>query len=219
MKNQWRNNRLQEIQEHATKSVNDLITEAYAQGYEDGKAFKNHKELMDRITVPKSPNQQRAELIRRAREFVENIIGKYPNFEMDIDRFTNQAVSAKFHVNAEKRTVVALVHGYFSRKLVCKGIAKCMPGDVFNEWIGKAIALARALEIEVPVEFLEAVQPDKAELGMKIYPLFVGTNNRACTLKQTTRITHEGYPGYEDGRFSSHYEILDDTRAQYEVPS
>ena len=173
----------------------------------------------------KSANQQRAELIQRAREFVDNIIGSYPNFEMDIGRFSNQAVSATFHVNAEKRTVVALVHGYFSRKLVCKGIAKCMPGDVFNVDIGKAIALARVLGIEVPQEFIHAVQPDEVVPGMVVVKHSYANIGIPQTVDYITGTSN--YSGIEEPNFwtkeksgslvPSQVNITDDTNAQYEV--
>lgn len=174
--------------------------------------------------IIKSPNQQRAELNQRAREFVEGIIGNYPNFEMVIGRFSNQAVSATFHVNAEKRTVVALVHGYFSRKLVCKGIAKCMPGDVFNESIGKAIALAKALQIDIPQEFMQAVQPDEVVVGHAIYS-FTTSGNRfdypRVEKVDKEKIHCKGEFMYKDarerhGEKSENPIILDDTNATYE---
>ena len=71
-------------------------------------------------------------------------------------------MSPEFVVNPEKRAVVALLYRTNGGALVGKGIAKCMPGDVFNEHIGKAIALGRTLGLDVS-EFEGAVQPTFAE--------------------------------------------------------
>lgn len=104
----------------------------------------------------KSPNQQRYETIQRAREFVEREVEFYSGFQI------------QFVVNDEKRTVAALIHGVYTKIIHYRGIAKCTPGDVFNADIGKAIALARALEIDIPVEFLKAIQPDEVVVGMRV---------------------------------------------------
>lgn len=72
-----------------------------------------------------------------------------------------------FEVNKEKGAVVALLKGINSNKLKAKGIAKCNPNDVYNEHIGKAIALGRALGKDVS-EFENAVQPDEIVIGHSI---------------------------------------------------
>jgi len=70
-----------------------------------------------------------------------------------------------FIVNREKRTVVALVIELDSNKAIGRGIAKCAPGDVFNSHIGRAIALRRALGLEVPAEYFEAPNPTEINCG------------------------------------------------------
>src|SRR5690625_4308108 len=75
------------------------------------------------------------------------------------------ALRAKFVINKHKRTVVVLMYGAFSNKVRSRGIAKCAPGDCFNVHIGKAIALRRALELEVPNEYLNAPQPTEVRGG------------------------------------------------------
>jgi hypothetical protein len=71
-----------------------------------------------------------------------------------------------FVVNADKRTVVAIVAYKNSREEISKGRAKCAPGDVFNEHIGKAIALRRALGLAVPVEYFEVEARDSDDLAV-----------------------------------------------------
>lgn len=123
-------------------------------------------------------NQQREELIERAKKFVEVKLGSLMNSKFvnggyeakkrENPNFCEWATKAEFIVNKEKSTVVALLKGARDPKIYSRGIAKCMPDEVFNEHIGKAIALARALEIDVPEEFMNAVQPDEIVVGMEV---------------------------------------------------
>ncbi|MFL1672174.1 hypothetical protein [Paenibacillus dendritiformis] len=71
----------------------------------------------------------------------------------------------KFRINRTKRTVVALIYGGISRTLYSRGIAKCAPGDVFNVHIGMAIALRRALGLDIPQEYVNAPQPEEVRVG------------------------------------------------------
>lgn len=64
------------------------------------------------------------------------------------------ACNAEFIVNKEKRTVVALLRPFRTSRVIARGVAKCDPNDCFNVHIGKAIALYRALGLEVPYEYL-----------------------------------------------------------------
>jgi hypothetical protein len=72
---------------------------------------------------------------------------------------------ADFKVNREKRTVVALMRGKHTGKVYARGIAKCHPDDCFNAAIGRAIALRRALGLEVPDEYINAPQPTEVRVG------------------------------------------------------
>jgi hypothetical protein len=84
--------------------------------------------------------------------------------------YDNGYLQVEFIVNKEKRTVVALLDGlYCSIGKKLRGIAKCAPGDCFNVHIGKAIALRRALGLEVPAEYLTAPQPTEVRVGDVIY--------------------------------------------------
>lgn len=71
----------------------------------------------------------------------------------------------KFQINRKKNTVVALVYGKFSRTLLSRGIAKCTPNDCFNVYIGMAIALRRALGLDIPQEYVNAPQPEEPQVG------------------------------------------------------
>ena len=91
--------------------------------------------------------------------------GITPIYEYKNRNTFGTVTKAEFVVNKEKRTVVCLLRGARTPVLYSKGIAKCAPHECFNVHIGKAIALRRALGLEIPDEYLNAPQPEKAEVG------------------------------------------------------
>lgn len=125
-----------------------------------------------------TPNEKRDELIKGSKRFILTKINSLKNSgfvrggfeakEKENPKFYHLVLNSEFIVNEEKRTVVALLRGGRNSKVYSRGIAKCMPNEAFNVYIGKAIALARALEIDVPEEFVNAVQPDGLAVGQKI---------------------------------------------------
>lgn len=184
---------------------------------------------------PLTPNQQRAAIIEKAKKFVKENKNKiHPgNDERTTIRFVGIITDKlEFVINEEKRTVVALIKGISSGDLYAKGIAKCNPSDVFNEHIGKAIALGRALGLDVS-EFEQAVQPIEIVKGMEIM-LFnsdgkdhksgvVETYN--STADEATFSAEKTYGPYAEKTGFSRcirehgYKILNDTNAKYEVSS
>jgi len=116
-----------------------------------------------------TPNQQRVAIIEKAKKFVDDLKDKEGKYSKPAT-FGDRKLRFEFVVNPEKRTVVALGRLFYYpsiRTIYAKGIAKCNPSDVFNEHIGKAIALGRALGLDVS-EFEQAVQPKEIVIGMKI---------------------------------------------------
>lgn len=167
---------------------------------------KNKLHLLEKVveaeTVEpvKSPNQQRAELIQRAREFVKSrgmSDGRFYHSEKSL------LLNGEFIVNKEKRTVVCLLRGTQTRTVFSRGIAKCMPSDVFNADIGKAIALARALQIDIPQEFTVAVQPQKVVVGMMIQlssgDSLLLTQPNPDPLRRGEKIIDDTYAEYGEG--------------------
>lgn len=71
----------------------------------------------------------------------------------------------RFEINRKKRTVVALVSLRSKEEIVAKGIAKCAPTDCFNVYIGMAIALRRALGLDIPQEYVNAPHPEEVNVG------------------------------------------------------
>lgn len=94
-------------------------------------------------------------------------VGDFVDFRM-----TTDPDRVDFFVNADKRTVVAKLYlktngfGNVVKAYATQGRAKCAPCDVFNEHIGKAIALRRALGLEVPVEYYEVEARDCDDLAV-----------------------------------------------------
>lgn len=137
-----------------------------------GKSAEAFVKAIEKHT-PKSANEQRKAIIDEAKAFVEGAKNRtggltnrkgyyYPakgvQFIADVD----------FIVNAKKRTVVAILRNQVGgNEISAKAIAKCAPDDVFNADIGKAIALGRALGLNVS-KFEKAVQPSEVVVGMKI---------------------------------------------------
>jgi len=243
---------INEITEFSEEKKAEIIAFAealYQEGFEAGKAMskvgKSVHEQWEALPK-KSPNQQRAELIQRAREFVEDLSKTIPSSAMrnlsngkwegglylsdsNLYGFV-KAHDLQFVINEEKRTVVALIHHYDRGKRIgirARGIAKCMPDEVFNADIGKAIALARALEIEVPQVFLQAVQPDEYVKGHAVYSF--DTSGKRFDYPKITDVTEDriwegSFFCYKDsgdryGLPCVNPVITDDTNAIYEEAS
>jgi hypothetical protein len=78
----------------------------------------------------------------------------------------NPECDAEFIINRNKRTVVCLLRKRYEKtRIISRGIAKCHPDDCFNAHIGRAIALRRALGLEVPEAYLNAPQPTEVRVG------------------------------------------------------
>lgn len=216
------NDLLKESRDELSAVSDKLFVEIYEQGYnagltarkENGCAFCDIGDairgLAERLRVPEVPvNQQRAELIRRARAFVEeqktSITGEHYVYSYF-------RCNAEFIVNIEKRTIVCLLKGSEFPRIYSKGIAKCMPDDVFNADIGKAIALARALEIDISDEFTHAVQPTEKAIGMVVkyegrYDVTLFPEGSICDYRNGTATIKS--------QVSKSSFIIDDTNAIY----
>ncbi|KKB71921.1 hypothetical protein [Bacillus sp. FSL W8-0848] len=140
--------------ETARDAIEELRLAAYAKGYEDAR-----RDLLAQAPVGNGAQERRDEIVEQAKadiaKLAPNGVIKRPIGECD----------AEFIVNRNKRTVVVLIKGRYSGRVYVKGIAKAAPDDCFNEHIGKAIALHRALGIEVPDEYLNAPQPTEVRVG------------------------------------------------------
>lgn len=182
------------------------------------KAFEKH--------TSKSPNEQasanekRKAIIDEAKAFVEDVqkrdyqVRSTPaitSFQKSV--FFGQTDELVFHVNAEKRTVVAIIRTISGKHVVHKGIAKCNPSDVFNADIGKAIALGRALGLDVS-KFEKAVQPSEVAVGQVHAILWEKSKKPTGEVIAVGSVSSSSFK-YVDGGWASDYQILDDTEAQY----
>ncbi|WP_144468714.1 hypothetical protein [Bacillus pumilus] len=129
-----------------------LRTRSYKLGYDHGR-YDAKKDTRAKVTAEKSDQQKRDEIVEQAKEDVRVLYYK------------DYVGATDFIVNAEKRTVVALRKSKSYGHIKNKGIAKCAPDDCFNVHIGKAIALRRALGLEVPTEYLNVTQPTEVRVG------------------------------------------------------
>lgn len=176
-------------------------------------------------------NSRRADVIKQARAFVEDLLKEIDGHmgwgRTAIPLYSKSGrLRMEFVVNSEKRTVVALARlGNMPDvdRVYGKGIAKCAPDDVFNADIGKAIALARALGVKVPAEFLNAPKPDSVVVGMQVSGKRTSGYYRQSRTFTLTKPRNGGWAYSEDYPHSEHDwitksdigAIIDDTEAQY----
>lgn len=157
--------------ETARDAIEELRLAAYAKGFEDAR-----RELTATAPVEKTAQERRDEIVERAWSDIMDL--KVSGAQSDRKRgrgnytYKDHFYVVEFVVNREKRKVSALIRHADSRGNVVSGVepihvgrAKAAPGDCFNVHIGKAIALHRALGLEVPDEYLNAPQPTEVRVG------------------------------------------------------
>jgi hypothetical protein len=161
--------------------------------------------------IEKSAKQQRAELIEKAKDFVEAMKDREGNVFDKVGRLSR----LEFYRKNNRVTCVINPWDNYSKRST--GRATCLQGDVFNEHIGQAIAFAKAKNISIPVEFLEAVQPSEVVPGMYCEHIHSGSKGEVTKLNAVTNY----WDGTGDiwGSSSVNLKIIDDTNAQYEVTS
>lgn len=119
-----------------------------------------------------STNETRKRLIEEAKTFVEEVTKSACGNKMEHRgnrTFQTCTTVAHFFVNKEKGVVTVLAKGKVGARTFENGFAKCAPGDVFNEDLGKAIALGRAYGLESEIQkFIEAPQPTEIVVGMMV---------------------------------------------------
>lgn len=170
-------------------------------------------EEIDKAVVKKR-QLTRDEIVRRAIKDVAEIKAKLcGDFPWDYDIvMENGHQRVEFVINRDKRTVVALSrNAYVDKETVnARGIAKCAPNDVFNAHIGKAIALRRALGLEVPAEYLNAPQPKEPRVGDVVRWSYIREND--SEIRRVERVEDDKY-WLDDGGWDvqSTLTVIDDT--------
>ncbi|KGR88697.1 hypothetical protein [Lysinibacillus odysseyi] len=150
---------------------------------------------------PKSANQQRAEIIEKAKDF--------------IDKHEPSGYSVEVSTIKERIVVVRLIDENYVVKY--QGVARCNPSDVFNYYIGHAIALGRAKGLDVS-EFENAVQPLEFAVGQNcVISNWAGHNGNKLTITKLLD-GKRAYHSYMDGWLGfDTLTIINDTNAEYEV--
>ena len=184
--------------------VKEIKAEGYAEGFEAGKSAVESVE-------EKTPNQQRAELIEKAKKFVESKKDVFGRVAV-VDPGSWSPWSCVPHFYKKGNRVTCVLRGYETNKNYATGRANCMPSDVFNLYIGQAISLARALQIDLPVEFLKAVQPSEAVIGT-----IVEQHNVKGQFREVSQKYIKGKTCGLGSDSASYGKIIEDTNAQYEV--
>lgn len=179
-----------------------------------GRAYFSESAL--ELVKEKTPNELRAEIIQRAKAVLvewKDRDGSYLHPSPCGFHFNTRV---EFKVNAEKIVVVALLRNLgITENIRTKGIASCSKSDVYNEHIGKAIALGRALGKDVS-EFENAVQPDMPTVGHKFTCVY-DDKEYEISVYDSWRSSIEGTYEYltKEDMDLGHIKLVDDTDAQY----
>lgn len=171
-----------------------LRTRSYKLGYDQGRFDAE-------IEAPKSDQQKRDEIVAQAKEDVEYVVRRCTT------------ARTEFIVNTEKRTVVSIRKVLRNGRVISKGIAKCAPNDCFNAHIGKAIALRRALGLEVPAEYLNVPQPTEVRDGDYVEH-YVGTEPMVVSSEDKFPPIDKPFIGLAFvNEYRGMFKITDDSRA------
>ncbi|MCM3140465.1 hypothetical protein M3573_19490 [Bacillus safensis] len=171
-----------------------LRTRSYKNGYDQGRFDAE-------IEAPKSDQQKRDEVVAKAKEDVRELLDSVNGYDHE------------FIVNSAKRAVVYLRKVAGRTSVGRRGIAKCAPNDCFNAHIGKAIALRRALGLEVPSEYLNVPHPTEVRVGDVVR----GRQANGVEFYEETIQNIKDGAYYYDGGFdfinNAELVIIDDSRA------
>ncbi|TKI53134.1 hypothetical protein FC756_25655, partial [Lysinibacillus mangiferihumi] len=154
--------------------------------------------IVDEMIEPLTPNQQRAAIIEKAKQFVEEKLKLLISYDFVVINNGTKLYSRQRFQEFKLTTT------------------KCSPNDVFNEHIGKAIALGRALGLDVS-EFEQAAQPTEFTKGQIVVG---GSTYREP--REVTKVTHDdhvyrkpiGGNDFDDSWCNAKYlTIINDTNA------
>ncbi|MEC0756479.1 hypothetical protein P8884_22665 [Bacillus haynesii] len=201
--------------ETARDAIEELRLAAYAKGYEDAK-----RALIAQAPVEKTAQERRDEIVEQAKADVERLTargldGSQAGGFRGSYTYRSTYYVVKFNVNRNKRAVTAIVRAsdYTGKNLSDAeiGIAKAAPDDCFNEHIGKAIALHRALGLEVPDEYLNAPQPTEVREGDVVRSTV--DKSKKYVIAKGEKAWHEGMAGLSS-MVAKYGRIIDDSRTE-----
>ncbi|WP_338429152.1 hypothetical protein [Bacillus licheniformis] len=200
-----------ELIAHGEAVLTAIRLRSYGEGYKQGK-FNAGMDVTYTRPQEKTAQERRDEIVEQAKEDIENLKRRSPNGKLSYIR-GNLLCNVEFVINKKKRTIVALLKSISFGDICGKGIAKAAPDDCFNVHIGEAIALHRALGLEVPDEYLNAPQPTEVRVGD-----VVAYRGFYKTIDYVT-VVADGEPT-GDGRAAltsiavKHAKIIDDSRTE-----
>ncbi|MCA1184810.1 hypothetical protein LC766_25050, partial [Bacillus licheniformis] len=114
--------------------------------------------------------ERRDEIVEQAKADVERLIkigtdlSSY-GFSEGNETYRKYEYNVEFAVDRKRQKVTAMIRRLCDENPRHIGRAKAAPDDCFNVHIGEAIALHRALGLEVPDEYLNAPQPTEVRVG------------------------------------------------------
>lgn len=177
-------------------------------------------------------NQKRARIIATAKLFVEDqktchtgTVAKGNPHEGKIRTYKGIYKRTQGNImylsNAEfirkGNRVTCLLKGVETNKVHFVGRAKCHVDDVFNEHIGRAVALAKALDIveQLPPDILNAARPNSFVKGMKVVWVddFGCANERIVERVENSKVFFTNKSNMPKDRLT----IIDDTNADYSL--
>lgn len=181
-----------ELIAHGEEVIRAISLRSYGEGYKQGK-FDADMEANYMRKPGKTTQERRDEIVEQAKADVERL------------RTNNRlwrTFDITFDINRESRTVEAVAKKPNSRTAFY-GTAICAPDDCFNIHIGEAIALHRALGLEVPDEYLNAPQPTEVRVGDVI-----------CTPHGSMHKVNKRHINEISDSYLSRCKIIDDSRTE-----
>lgn len=184
-------------------------------------------------------SQTREEIVKEAiTDVAELLKGEYYDEDGAVFRHVGGIVDfviresdrVNFYVNRKKGVVVAnlviMAVSMFNTKtltpgkVATTGIARCAPSDVFNEHVGKAIALRRALGLPVPAKYYEVggSAPEGKQVGdVAIYTSGIDGDHVVTVVDGHVSSVRGGEIGVSSS-LAIHAKVIDDS-ARYVAPS
>jgi len=173
-----------------------------------------------------------------ASKIIEVLKKKYEQEKVDNNQLRKQVINEakgllkahendkqiKYLVNKDKQLITCVVIDEDSGKVVSQGIAKTTTriNEVYNEYIGKAIALCKALNVNAD-KYKNAPLPDKIIEGHiiknKELPDFIYTVIKRIdelTMDVKSHTNHTIYYGYSfNNKAEDYFLIIEDTDVEY----
>ncbi|UNH58424.1 hypothetical protein OEJ84_23090 (plasmid) [Bacillus subtilis] len=177
-----------ELRDLVTDIFDEISTRAFYEGFKQGQFDEKMESLDDEEESPvivitdediewaikearkDRVQERRNKIVEQAKADVKRLVHNGYDGEgcwgsVGNETYRKFSYSVEFITDSNKRKVTALIRRTSDIHPRHIGRAKALPEDCFNVHIGKAIALRRALGLEVPEEYLNAPQPTEVHVG------------------------------------------------------